>query len=109
SALASVPAIYIQQFWNTMTYDVKTGIYNYQLDEQWFNLNADLLRKALEITLVDPPHPFESPPDGEAIMDFVNQLGCNTPKMGRSGIRIRGVLLIRSITQDDIRTTQKVV
>ncbi|GKD09588.1 reverse transcriptase domain-containing protein, partial [Tanacetum coccineum] len=25
---------------------------------------------------------------------------CNTPKMGRSGIRIRGVLLIRSITQD---------
>ncbi|GKB28428.1 copia protein [Tanacetum coccineum] len=75
SASASVPAIYIQQFWNTMTYDVKTGIYNYQLDEQWFNLNADLLRKALEITLVDPAHPFESPPDGEAIMDFVNQLG----------------------------------
>ncbi|GJY13384.1 hypothetical protein Tco_0382693, partial [Tanacetum coccineum] len=71
SASASVPAIYIQQFWNTMTYDVKTGIYNYQLDEQWFNLNADLLRKALEITLVDPPHPFESPPDGEAIMDFM--------------------------------------
>ncbi|GKE14913.1 hypothetical protein Tco_1422490 [Tanacetum coccineum] len=34
---------------------------------------------------------------------------CNTPKMGRSGIRIWGVLLIRSITQDNIRTTQKVI
>ncbi|GKE66968.1 hypothetical protein Tco_1521129, partial [Tanacetum coccineum] len=30
----------------------------------------------------------------------LNDLSCNTPKMGRSGIRIRGVLLIRSITQD---------
>ncbi|GKF81094.1 hypothetical protein Tco_0239696, partial [Tanacetum coccineum] len=26
---------------------------------------------------------------------------CNTPKMGRSGIRIRGMLLIRSLTQDN--------
>ncbi|GJX87268.1 hypothetical protein Tco_0339282, partial [Tanacetum coccineum] len=25
---------------------------------------------------------------------------CNTPKLGRSGIRVRGVLLLRSITQD---------
>ncbi|GJR75047.1 putative reverse transcriptase domain-containing protein [Tanacetum coccineum] len=30
---------------------------------------------------------------------------CNTPKMGRSGIRIRGVLLIRSITQDRVHNT----
>ncbi|GKC53762.1 hypothetical protein Tco_1076507 [Tanacetum coccineum] len=32
---------------------------------------------------------------------------CNTPKLGRSGIRIRGVLLLRSITQDVYRTTKK--
>ncbi|GJS93877.1 hypothetical protein Tco_0800845 [Tanacetum coccineum] len=32
---------------------------------------------------------------------------CNTPKLGRSGIRVRGVLLHRSITQDIYRTTKK--
>ncbi|GKC44667.1 hypothetical protein Tco_1062389, partial [Tanacetum coccineum] len=41
----------------------------------WFPLNADLLRKALDITLVDPAHPFVSPPAGEQVMDFVNELG----------------------------------
>ncbi|GKF62951.1 hypothetical protein Tco_0183005, partial [Tanacetum coccineum] len=40
-----------------------------------FTLDANLLRDALEITPIDPAHPFVSPPSGEAIMDFVNQLG----------------------------------
>ncbi|GJT24599.1 retrovirus-related pol polyprotein from transposon TNT 1-94 [Tanacetum coccineum] len=31
-----IPAIYIQQFWDTMRYDSTTGIYSYQLDEKWF-------------------------------------------------------------------------
>ncbi|GKA75454.1 hypothetical protein Tco_0781832 [Tanacetum coccineum] len=38
SASASVPAVYIQQFWNSMKYDEKTGVYSCQVDEQWFNL-----------------------------------------------------------------------
>ncbi|GJQ96462.1 hypothetical protein Tco_0007601 [Tanacetum coccineum] len=75
SASASVPAIYIQQFWNSMKYDEKTGVYCCQVDEQWFNLSADLLRKALDITPVDPAHPFELPPTGDTVIDFVNQLG----------------------------------
>ncbi|GJV12381.1 hypothetical protein Tco_1353922 [Tanacetum coccineum] len=49
-------------FWNSMKYDEKTGVYCCQVDEQWFNLSADLLRKALDITHVDPAHPFELPP-----------------------------------------------
>ncbi|GJW88646.1 hypothetical protein Tco_0163986 [Tanacetum coccineum] len=73
SASASVPTIYIQQFWNTMRYDEKTGVYSCQVDEQWFNLSADLLRKALDITPVDPAHPFELPPTGDTVIDFVNQ------------------------------------
>ncbi|GJU70555.1 hypothetical protein Tco_1256814 [Tanacetum coccineum] len=40
----------------------------------WFTLNADLLRKALEITHVNLAHPFVSPPAGEQFMDFVNEL-----------------------------------
>ncbi|GJT42260.1 retrovirus-related pol polyprotein from transposon TNT 1-94 [Tanacetum coccineum] len=59
TASASVPAIYLQQFCNTMKYDEKTGVYRCQIDEQWFDLSADLLRKALAITPVIPAQPFE--------------------------------------------------
>nr|GEZ53518.1 hypothetical protein [Tanacetum cinerariifolium] len=47
---ASVPAIYIQQFWNTLT-------------------------EALEITPIDQAHQFMSPSSGDAIIGFMNQLG----------------------------------
>ncbi|GKF59071.1 hypothetical protein Tco_0175857, partial [Tanacetum coccineum] len=72
---ASVPTIYIQPFWNTLTYVEKARTYRFQLDESWFTLDANLLKDALEITPIDPAHKFVSPPLGEAIMDFVNQLG----------------------------------
>ncbi|GJX27151.1 hypothetical protein Tco_0233447 [Tanacetum coccineum] len=38
TASANVPAIYLQQFWNTMKYDEKTRVYRCQIDEQWFDL-----------------------------------------------------------------------
>ncbi|GJW95022.1 retrovirus-related pol polyprotein from transposon TNT 1-94 [Tanacetum coccineum] len=79
STSASVPAIYIQQFWNSMKYDKKIGVYSCQVDEQWFNLSANLFRKALDITPVDPAHPFELPPTGDTVIDFVNQLGYPEP------------------------------
>ncbi|GJY24546.1 hypothetical protein Tco_0398204 [Tanacetum coccineum] len=91
SASASVPAIYIQQFWNSMKYDEKTGIYCCQIDEQWFNLSVDLLRKALDITPVDPAHPFELPPTGDTVIDFVNQLGYPEPVEFVSNIRVNYV------------------
>ncbi|GJW84908.1 hypothetical protein Tco_0158053 [Tanacetum coccineum] len=53
TASANVPAIYLQQFWKTMSYNKKTGVYSCQVDEQWFDLSADLLRKALAITPVE--------------------------------------------------------
>ncbi|GJV16355.1 hypothetical protein Tco_1361678 [Tanacetum coccineum] len=43
----------------------KTGVYSFQLDELWFNLNADLLRKALGITPKYSAHPFVPPPAGD--------------------------------------------
>nr|GEZ18796.1 monodehydroascorbate reductase [Tanacetum cinerariifolium] len=62
-------------FRNTLVHDAKTEVYSFQLDEQRFTLNVNLLCKALEITPVDSAHPFESPPAGEQVMDFVNELG----------------------------------
>ncbi|GJV89110.1 hypothetical protein Tco_1533048, partial [Tanacetum coccineum] len=79
------------QFWNTMKYDKKTGVYSYQVDEQWFNLSADLLRNALEITPVDPAHPFELPLASQTVIDFVNQLGYPEPVEFVSNIRVNYV------------------
>nr|GEU30327.1 histone deacetylase 14 [Tanacetum cinerariifolium] len=45
------------------------------LDETRFILDANLQRDALEIMPVDQANQFMSPLSGEAIMDFVNQLG----------------------------------
>ncbi|GJS09993.1 hypothetical protein Tco_0366789 [Tanacetum coccineum] len=87
TASANVPAIYLQQFWKTMSYNEKTGIYSCQLDEQWFDLSADLLRKALAITPVNPAHPFELPPSGDTVIDFVNELGYPEPVEIVSSIR----------------------
>ncbi|GKD79999.1 hypothetical protein Tco_1342620 [Tanacetum coccineum] len=55
--------------------DDKTGVYSFHLDELWFDLNADLLHNALGITPNDLAHPFMSPPAGDLVMDFVNNLG----------------------------------
>ncbi|GJR87837.1 hypothetical protein Tco_0211848, partial [Tanacetum coccineum] len=45
TASANVPAIYLQQFWNTMKYNEKTGFYSCQVDETMFESSADLLRR----------------------------------------------------------------
>ncbi|GKA97738.1 hypothetical protein Tco_0825632 [Tanacetum coccineum] len=87
TASANVPAIYLQQFWKTMSYNEKTGVYSCQVDEQWFDLSVDLLRKALAITPVNPAHPFELPPSGDTVIDFVNELGYPEPVEIVSSIR----------------------
>ncbi|GKA55050.1 hypothetical protein Tco_0753999 [Tanacetum coccineum] len=70
-----IPAIYIQQFWDTMRYDSTTGIYNYQLDEQWFNLHKYILRDALQITPINDNDPFMAPPSSDTVIEYVNTLG----------------------------------
>nr|GEV55501.1 retrovirus-related Pol polyprotein from transposon TNT 1-94 [Tanacetum cinerariifolium]GEV56445.1 retrovirus-related Pol polyprotein from transposon TNT 1-94 [Tanacetum cinerariifolium] len=75
TASVNVPSIYIQQFWNTLTQEAKSGVYSFHQDEQWFPLNANIIREALEITPVDPARSFVSPYAGEQVMDFINELG----------------------------------
>ncbi|GJS52100.1 hypothetical protein Tco_0625462 [Tanacetum coccineum] len=91
TAQVNVPAIYLQQFWNTMKYNEKTWVYSCQVDEQWFELSVDLLRKALVITPVIPAHPFELPPSGNIVIDFVNELGYPEPVEIVSNIRVNYV------------------
>ncbi|GKG36195.1 hypothetical protein Tco_0443873, partial [Tanacetum coccineum] len=62
-----------------MKYNEKTEVYCCKVDEQWFDLSANLLRKALAITPVNPTYPFELPPSGNTVIDFVNELGYPKP------------------------------
>ncbi|GJZ94521.1 retrovirus-related pol polyprotein from transposon TNT 1-94 [Tanacetum coccineum] len=78
-------AVTCHQF--AMKYDEKTGVYCCQVDEQWFNLSVDLLRKALDITPVDPTHPFELPPTGDTVIDFINHVRYPEPVEFVSNIR----------------------
>ncbi|GJT35146.1 hypothetical protein Tco_0925565 [Tanacetum coccineum] len=59
-----------------------TRTYSFELDETRFVLDANLLREALEITSIDQAHRFVSPPLGDAIMDFVNELGYTEANLG---------------------------
>ncbi|GKC55387.1 hypothetical protein Tco_1078132, partial [Tanacetum coccineum] len=81
----------IFQISNTMKYDEKSGVYSCQIDEQWFDLSADLLREALAITPVIPAQPFELPPSGTTVIDFVNELGYPEPVEIVSNIRVNYV------------------
>ncbi|GKC42113.1 retrovirus-related pol polyprotein from transposon TNT 1-94 [Tanacetum coccineum] len=72
---STIPAIYIQQFWDTMCFNSSTGLYNCQLDEQWFNLHKDILRDALDITPSNDNNPFVASPSSDTVIEYVNTLG----------------------------------
>nr|GEV47733.1 hypothetical protein [Tanacetum cinerariifolium] len=75
TASSTIPAIYIQQFWDTMCFNSSTGLYSCQLDEQWFNLYKDILRDALDITPTNDNNPFVAPPSRDTVIEYVNTLG----------------------------------
>ncbi|GJR55229.1 hypothetical protein Tco_1405750 [Tanacetum coccineum] len=75
TASSTIPAIYIQQFWDTMCFNSSTGLYSCQLDEQWFNLHKDILRDALDITPTNDNNPFVAPPSSDTVIEYVNTLG----------------------------------
>ncbi|GJW94860.1 hypothetical protein Tco_0174532 [Tanacetum coccineum] len=72
---STIPAIYIQQFRDTMCFNSSIGLYSCQLDEQWFNLHKDLLRDALYITLTNDNNPFVALPSRDTLIKYVNTLG----------------------------------
>ncbi|GJT08829.1 hypothetical protein Tco_0843291 [Tanacetum coccineum] len=74
-ASSTIPAIYIQQFWDTIYYDRTDEGYKCQLDEQWFNLTKDTLRDALQIMPVNNNKDFSSPLTQDTLINFVNGLG----------------------------------
>ncbi|GJR05774.1 hypothetical protein Tco_0528758 [Tanacetum coccineum] len=50
-------------------------VFKLSTGQQWFNLNQDTLRDALQITPVDNNRAFSSPPTPDTLVEFVNELG----------------------------------
>ncbi|GJQ91255.1 hypothetical protein Tco_0002394 [Tanacetum coccineum] len=74
-------AIYLQQFLenNCRITHKRLGFTIESTGEQGSIKVLNLLRKALAITPVNPAHPFELPPSGDTVIDFVNELGYPEP------------------------------
>ncbi|GJY37820.1 retrovirus-related pol polyprotein from transposon TNT 1-94 [Tanacetum coccineum] len=75
TASSIIPAIYIQQFWDTICFDSKAGSYKCQLDEQWFDLTQDTLRDTLQIMPVNKNRSFSPLLTLDTLIKFVNELG----------------------------------
>nr|GEU46224.1 hypothetical protein [Tanacetum cinerariifolium] len=75
TASSMILAIYIQQFWDTMCFNSSSGLYIFQLDEQWFNLHKDIIRDALDITPTNDNNPYMAPPSSDTVIKYVNILG----------------------------------
>ncbi|GJX40461.1 retrovirus-related pol polyprotein from transposon TNT 1-94 [Tanacetum coccineum] len=73
---STIPAIYIQQFWDTMSFNSSTGLYSCQPNEQWFNLHKDILRDALNITPANDNNPLVAPPSS----GYAKQLDLTDPR-----------------------------
>ncbi|GJV05362.1 hypothetical protein Tco_1338931 [Tanacetum coccineum] len=58
-----------------VTYDLTSKTYFFTLDDQIFEVNADLLCDALRITPKVSDRPFTQPPPEEEIISFIIQLG----------------------------------
>ncbi|GKD01021.1 hypothetical protein Tco_1171295, partial [Tanacetum coccineum] len=58
---------------------------------------------ALDITPVDPAHPVELPPNGDTVIDFVNQLGYPEPVEFVSNIRTPSAInVVGIVTQTNV-------
>nr|GEV70301.1 hypothetical protein [Tanacetum cinerariifolium] len=81
---------------DTMYFNLSTGLYSCQLDEQWFNLHKDILRDALDITLTNDNNSYVAPPLSDTVIEYVNTLRKNLTTASR-GKKKTTHLLIPSV------------
>ncbi|GJY42131.1 hypothetical protein Tco_0429401 [Tanacetum coccineum] len=73
SLIATVPVIYLHQFWTSITHNSNNHTFNFQLDTQNFT-SARLLRTVLQMPPPDANKPYTKPPIGKQIMAFIKKL-----------------------------------
>ncbi|GKE67609.1 hypothetical protein Tco_1521770, partial [Tanacetum coccineum] len=61
-------------FWYTFSKNKDTSSYQFQLDNQKFEIKVELFREILKITPRVPNKEFVEPPPHDALVSFVKQL-----------------------------------
>ncbi|GKA81758.1 hypothetical protein Tco_0788450 [Tanacetum coccineum] len=70
---ASVPTVYMQEFWSTVTYQ-KHHI-RFKINKKSYSFDLDSFRNMLQMCLKLPTHEFVDPPFEEDILTFMRELG----------------------------------
>ncbi|GJZ28738.1 hypothetical protein Tco_0573385 [Tanacetum coccineum] len=87
--IADVAQIYMQQFWYTIHKNKITHTYQFQLDNQQFEVGAELFCEVLQITLKVHNQEFVEPPPHDDLVYFVKQLGYNDAYLESQQSRIQ--------------------
>ncbi|GJV34840.1 hypothetical protein Tco_1407317 [Tanacetum coccineum] len=76
NATADVPAVYLQQFWRTVSKvpDTKDTI-KFMLDTYQFTYTVDMFRDTLQLPVETPENPFVAPANIHTIEAFINRVG----------------------------------
>ncbi|GKE40883.1 hypothetical protein Tco_1464288 [Tanacetum coccineum] len=76
TATADVPAVYLQQFWQTVSKvpDTEDTI-KFMLDTQQFSYTVDMFRDTLHLPVETPENPFVAPANIHTIEVFMNRVG----------------------------------
>ncbi|GKA86934.1 hypothetical protein Tco_0808645 [Tanacetum coccineum] len=71
---ADVPEINMQQFWFTITKIKNYSSYQFQLDNQKFQIGVELFREIIRISSRVPNKEYVAPPPHDALVTFLKQL-----------------------------------
>ncbi|GJT30604.1 hypothetical protein Tco_0910879 [Tanacetum coccineum] len=76
TATADVPAVYLQQFWRTVSKVPNTkDTIKFLLDTQQFTFTVDMFRDTLHLPVETPDTPFVTPANIHTIKAFMNRVG----------------------------------
>ncbi|GJV80777.1 hypothetical protein Tco_1516647 [Tanacetum coccineum] len=76
TATADVPAVYLQQFWRTVSKVPNTeDTIKFLLDTEQFIYTVDMFRDTLQLPVETPENPFVTPANIYTIEAFMNKVG----------------------------------
>ncbi|GJW27140.1 hypothetical protein Tco_0040951 [Tanacetum coccineum] len=93
---ASVPAIYMHEFWATVSYH--KHCIKFKMNKKNYSFDLETFRDMLQICPNLPGQKFEDPPFEEEILSFIRELGY--PRDIKSLSDVTGLAIIMSITKE---------
>ncbi|GJS30010.1 hypothetical protein Tco_0490630 [Tanacetum coccineum] len=74
SLIATIPLIYLHQFWTTIIHNKNNHTFTFELDTHSFTLTHGLLRTVLQMSPLDHNNTYTKPPSENQILGFIKTL-----------------------------------